>query len=72
MDGVELEFSDDALSRIADITIERKTGARGLRSVIEGVLQKIMFEIPSDKTIKKVKITAKTVDGAEPQITRKK
>ncbi len=72
MDGVELEFSSDALSRIADITIERKTGARGLRSVIEGVLQKIMFEIPSDKTIEKVEITAETVDGAEPLITRKK
>lgn len=66
MDGVELEFEDEALARIADITIERKTGARGLRSVIEGVLQKIMFEIPSDPTVEKVVITPETVDGGEP------
>ncbi|MBE6766772.1 MAG: ATP-dependent Clp protease ATP-binding subunit ClpX [Clostridia bacterium] len=72
MDGVELEFEDEALCRIADITIERKTGARGLRSVIEGVLQKIMFDIPSDKNVEKVVITAATVDGADPIITRKK
>jgi len=72
MDGVELEFEDEALCRIADITIERKTGARGLRSVIEGVLQKIMFDIPSDKNVEKVVITVATVDGADPIITRKK
>ncbi len=72
MDGVELEFEEEALCRIADITIERKTGARGLRSVIEGVLQKIMFDIPSDKTVEKVVITAATVDGADPVLTRKK
>ena len=66
MDGVELEFEDDALARIADITIERKTGARGLRSVIEGILQNIMFEIPSDPTVEKVVITRDTVDGGEP------
>ncbi len=72
MDGVTLEFEADALSRIADITIERKTGARGLRSVIEGVLQKIMFEVPSDSTVEKVVITAETVDGREPVLLRKK
>ncbi len=72
MDGVILEFEEEALCRIADITIERKTGARGLRSVIEGVLQKIMFEIPSEKDIEKVVITAATVDGGEPVLTRKK
>ena len=66
MDGVELEFEDEALARIADITIERKTGARGLRSVIEGILQNIMFEIPSDPTVEKVVITRDTVDGGEP------
>ncbi len=66
MDGVELEFEKAALERIADITIERKTGARGLRSVIEGILQKIMFEIPSDDTVEKIVITADTVDNGEP------
>ena len=72
MDGVELEFEDEALARIADITIERKTGARGLRSVIEGVLQNIMFEIPSDATVEKVVITKDTVDGGEPVKVKKK
>ncbi len=66
MDGVALEFENAALEKIADITIERKTGARGLRSVIEGILQKIMFEIPSDDTVEKIVITADTVDGGEP------
>ncbi len=72
MDGVELEFLPEALTKIADITIERKTGARGLRSVIEGVLQNIMFEIPSDNTVKRVVITEKTVEGGEPIIERVK
>ena len=72
MDGVELEFMPEALAKIADITIERKTGARGLRSVIEGVLQNIMFEIPSDNTVKRVVITEKTVEGGEPVIERAK
>lgn len=72
MDGVELEFMPEALAKIADVTIERKTGARGLRSVIEGVLQNIMFEIPSDNTVKRVVITEKTVEGGEPVIERAK
>lgn len=67
MDGVELVFERDALERIAELTIERKTGARGLRSIIEGVLQPIMFETPSDETVKKVTITAQTVNAAEKQ-----
>ncbi len=72
MDGVELEFEPAALSKIADITIERKTGARGLRSVIEGILQNIMFEIPSDDTVSRVVITEKTVEGGEPLKVKKK
>ncbi len=71
MDGVKLEFEQKALERIADITIERKTGARGLRSVIEGVLQKIMYEIPSDDTVEKVVITEETVNGGEPVRVKK-
>ena len=70
MDGIELQFSDDAINKIAELTVERKTGARGLRSIIEGVLQKFMFEAPSDKTIKKITITSDTVDGKDAEITR--
>ena len=61
LDGIELEFTDDAMEKIADMTVERKTGARGLRSIIESVLQPFMFEAPSDNTIKKITITAETV-----------
>ena len=71
MDGVELEFDVAALERIADLTVERKTGARGLRSIIEGVLQDIMFETPSDDTIKRIVITTDTVDGGTPVIEHK-
>lgn len=70
MDGVELEFEDAALEKIAELTIERKTGARGLRSIIEGVLQPLMFETPSDNKIKKITITAKTVENGEAEIER--
>ncbi len=65
MDGIELVFTEKALEKIADMTVERKTGARGLRSIIEGVLQRFMFEAPSDNTIKKITITEDTVDGKD-------
>ncbi len=68
MDNVELVFEEEALGKIADLTIERKTGARGLRSIIEGVLQDIMFETPSKEGISKVIITADTVSGGKPEI----
>ena len=70
LDGVELKFEKKALEKIAELTIERKTGARGLRSIIEGVLQPLMFETPSDSTIKKITITAKTVENGEAKIER--
>ncbi|MBR4099462.1 MAG: ATP-dependent Clp protease ATP-binding subunit ClpX [Clostridia bacterium] len=70
LDGVELKFEKKALEKIAELTIERKTGARGLRSIIEGVLQPLMFETPSDDTIKKITITAKTVENGEAKIER--
>ena len=70
MDGVELKFEKEALEKIAELTIERKTGARGLRSIIEGVLQPLMFETPSDSKIKKITITAKTVENGEAEIMR--
>lgn len=70
-DGVKLEFQEDALKAVADITLERKTGARGLRSVLEGVLKELMFTIPSDATVEKVIITQECVkDGASPIIIR--
>ncbi len=70
LDGVDLEFEDTALEKIAELTIERKTGARGLRSIIEGVLQPLMFETPSDSGIKKITITAKTVENGQAEIER--
>ena len=70
MDGIELVFEKKALEKIADLTVERKTGARGLRSIIEGVLQRFMFESPSDESIKKIIITAETVDGKDAIIER--
>ncbi len=70
MDGVDLMFDKKSLEKIAELTIERKTGARGLRSIIEGVLQPLMFETPSDSTIKKIIITEDTVLGGEAEIIR--
>lgn len=71
MDDVVLEFKDEALVAIADITLERNTGARGLRSVFEAVLTDLMFKVPSDYTIEKVIITEDTVrNGDEPIILR--
>lgn len=70
-DGVKLEFQEDALKAVADITLERKTGARGLRSVLEDVLKELMFTIPSDATVERVIITQECVkDGASPIIIR--
>lgn len=71
MDGIELEFEADALKEIAKITTEKKTGARGLRSIIEGILQDIMFEAPSTSDVKTVTITTETVNGGKPTITKK-
>ncbi|HEY4601149.1 MAG TPA: ATP-dependent protease ATP-binding subunit ClpX [Cerasibacillus sp.] len=61
MDQVELEFEDDALVEIAKKAIERKTGARGLRSIIEGIMLDVMFELPSRQDIKTCIITKETV-----------
>jgi ATP-dependent Clp protease ATP-binding subunit ClpX len=70
MDGVELEISDEALLKIADKAIDRQIGARGLRAIMEKVMMKIMYEIPSDLSIKKVIITSDCIDGGEPRIVR--
>lgn len=71
MDGVTLEFEKAALEKIADLTVARKTGARGLRSIIENILQDIMFETPSDEDIEKIIITKETVDNKKPEIIKK-
>lgn len=63
MDGVQLEFSEDALKRIAGLAIEKGTGARGLRSILEKTMQKIMFDVPDMDGAKKVIVTADVVDG---------
>ena len=65
MDNVELTFTDGALHAIARKTIERKTGARGLRSVMESILLPIMYEVPSDATIIRVTVDEDTVEGGE-------
>ena len=68
-DGVELEYEQEALEAIADKAIEMKIGARGLRSVMEGVMTDIMYKIPSDTTANKVIITADSVkNGSSPVI----
>lgn len=64
LDGVELEFTDDALVAISELAIERKTGARGLRSIIEESMLDIMFDIPSEENIAKVVITEDTIKNA--------
>ena len=63
IDGVELEFEEDAIREIARKAYEKKTGARGLRSILEGLMNDLMFEIPSDETITKCVITKGAVTG---------
>ncbi|MBR4140014.1 MAG: ATP-dependent Clp protease ATP-binding subunit ClpX [Lachnospiraceae bacterium] len=71
LDGVQLSFSKDALEAIAQKTITRKTGARGLRAIMEQMMMETMYEIPSDETIKHCKITKEVVDGSgQPIIER--
>lgn len=73
LDKVDLEFTEDALVAVAKKTLERKTGARGLRSIMEDILMPLMYQVPSDYTIEKVVITKETVEnGVPPQITYNK
>ena len=70
IDDVELEFEDEALELIVNKAIERKTGARGLRSILEDIMRDIMFEIPSNPKIVKCLITKDTIEnGAKPELT---
>ena len=69
LDEVELEFTDEAVEQVAKKSFERKTGARGLRSILESVMNEVMYEIPSDDSIAKCTITKEAVDGtAKPLI----
>lgn len=68
LDNAELVFTDEALHAIAQKTIERKSGARGLRSVVEDILIPVMYEIPSDPTIIRVTIDKDTVEGGKPHL----
>ena len=71
VDGVKLEFDKDALLEIAETTLKRKTGARGLRAIMENIMMDTMFTVPSDKTIKECRITKEAVLGVEePKYTR--
>jgi ATP-dependent Clp protease ATP-binding subunit ClpX len=68
-DGIELVFYDDALSSIADKALERETGARGLRSIIEEVLLEVQFELPSRRDVRKCVVTRETIDnGVSPTL----
>ena len=68
LDDVELEFEQDSLEAIVNKAIERKTGARGLRSIIEDIMRDIMYEIPSNPQIEKCIITKNTVEGTDKPI----
>ena len=72
MDKVELDFTDEAVRRVAELTIEKETGARGLRAIMEKTLLPIMYSVPSDPTVEVVKVTADTVDGKGEAILVKK
>lgn len=70
-DDVSLKFEDDAVKEIAHLAIERNTGARGLRSIVEATMRDVMFDIPSEDNIKEVVITKDTVDGkSKPEIVK--
>ena len=69
MDNVKLTFDKDAVEAIADKAFERKTGARGLRSIMEGVMMNTMYEIPSDETIEECVVTKSAVEGTGEPLT---
>ena len=71
LDGVELSFDEDALKAIAHKAIERETGARGLRAIMESVVMDLMYEVPSEEDVVACRITKECVeDGAAPELTR--
>ena len=73
MDNIDLEFENDALVAVAKKTLERKTGARGLRSILESVMLDFMYDAPSDTSIKKIVIDKDCIDSdRKPKIIRDK
>jgi len=68
LDNVHLEFEEDALRAIAKLAIERETGARGLRAIVEDVMTQIMYDIPSDNTVEKCTITKASIEKKEPPV----
>ena len=68
MDGVDIVFTDDAISKIARRAIERGTGARGIRAIMEEIMLPIMYEIPSMENLRSVTVTAETLDGGKPEL----
>ena len=73
LDRVDLDFTDGALTAIAKKTLERKTGARRLRSIIEDLLMPVMYQVPSEYTVEKVRITREMVEsGAKPEVSYNK
>ena len=71
IDNVELEFTEEALKAVADEAIKRKTGARGLRAILEDILVDVMFEAPSDENVYKVIITEEAIkEKKQPELLR--
>jgi ATP-dependent Clp protease ATP-binding subunit ClpX len=69
MEGVEINFREDALRAVAQKAMERKTGARGLRSILEGVLLDVMYDIPSEDSVAKVVVDENVITGkSEPML----
>ena len=72
MDGVVLEFDDDAIEEIANLAIEQKTGARGLRAIMEHTMMDTMYSIPSNPKARRCRITKSAVEGTEePEVSEK-
>ena len=73
LDGINLEFTNDAIRAVAKRALELKTGARGLRTILEGRMTDLMFTVPSDKTIKSIIIDEQVITkNCEPEIIREK
>lgn len=72
LDGVDLDFEDEAIEAIADKSLARKTGARGLRAIMEKSMMDMMYTIPSDETIESAVVTKETIEGSgEPKLSRR-
>ena len=72
IDGVDLEIENEAVKSVAKKAMKLKTGARGLRTIMEDIMLDIMFQTPDDRTISKIKVTKDTVENGTPIIEHKK